>query len=192
MDLARKYPLAQKAFETQDIFHSKAGERVPRELLAARLRMAELVDKFAPGTPAEKEAFIIAGAISLEPFSGSKMYGDPDYGSELDRVMIELVDAAKTPGAAVSPRLAPLITALMVVKMEQTMDEVDAGTRQVTMKELKATYKRSAVNDEICLTNLRNKELKDLYETTQMFYLTRLEQAVHRPKIPPGPLNPKP
>lgn len=190
--LAAKYPLARRAFETQDIFFTRASETLPKSLGTARDRVAMLVDKYVDGTPEEKEALIIAGAISLEPFSGSRMYGDPDYGTALDCVMIALIDAAKSPQSPVPPNIAPLITAVMIAKMEQTMEDVSSGLQPVTDAAVRASLKRAAVNDAICLPNLKNKELRDLYETTQFAYFAVLERAAERAKNLPPPPDPKP
>lgn len=189
--LAKKYPRAQKAFDTQDIFYASETGPLPASLSNARNRMAFLVDKFIPGTPEEKEAFVIAGAISLEPASGARMFGDPDYGTHLDAIMLEIIDAAQNPGTPASPRLAPLITTVMIARMEQTVEEVRTGALKIESMDVVNALKRAAVNDEICLVNLRNKDLKDLYETTQFAYFAALERAAERGNIPPKPPAPK-
>ena len=187
--LAAKYPLARRAFHTQDVFHSREGQ--PASLEKSRNLLATLVDKFVEASEEQKEALIIAGAISLEPFSGAKMYGDPDYGSALDAVMIALIDSAKNPGKPVPPEIAPLITILMIVKMEETIDLVSSGKQKVDDKVVRLSLKRAAVNDKICLPNLQNKSLRDLYEVTQFAYFGVLENAAWRAKNPPIPPAPK-
>lgn len=192
-----RYPFAAKAFAAQNAFYKAIRQQPPAQLLQARERVAELVDKHVNASLTQKEAFIIAAAITLDPPSGMKIYGDPAYGAALADVMSELLSSAQNPAAPLPASLAPLVTAVMIARMEQTMDDIEAGKVAVNAAAVKASMERAAVNDQICLPNLDNKALRDLYEQTQFAYLSVLETAAKKPppqppKKPPLPPHPKP
>ena len=191
IDLIEKYPLAQLAFwEHDDFYQRHVSTGMPADLKAARERVVELIDKYVDRPAYFKDALMVVALISLDPLPCHTMYGDPAYGTDVERLMKLLINTAKLENQPLPQDVAPVITLVSVIKMEQAMDEVKAGKLEVTPEILKATTHRGAMNDAIYLPNLHNKPLQDLYETTQFAYLCQLERAALREKKPPPPRPP--
>lgn len=188
IDLLEKYPLAQLAFWEHDEFYQRHVDTgMPADMKAARERAVELIDRYIDKPAYFKDALMVVALISLDPLPCHSMYGDPAYGKDVEKLMTLFVNTAKLPGAPLPPDLAAVVTIISVIKMDQAMDEVKAGTLEVTPEALRATTKRGAANDAIYLPNLHNKQVQDLYETTQFAYFFALEKAAIREKKPPKP-----
>ena len=190
IDLLEKYPLTQLAFWEHDEFYQRHKIDMPKDMLAARDRAVELIDRYIDKPAYFKDALMVVALISLDPLSCHTMYGDPAYGTDVEKLMDTLVSAAKLPGAVLPENVAGLITLVSVLKMEQAMEDVKTGRLEVGPNDLKATTHRGAMNDAIYLPNLNNKPIQDLYETTQFAYLCQLERAALREKKPPPPKPP--
>ncbi len=189
IDLLDKYPLAQLAFWEHDDFYQRHPETggMPPDIKAGRERAVELIDRLIDKPDYLKDTLMVVSLISLDPLPCHTMYGDPSYGENVERLITTLINAAKLPGAPLPEDLAAVITIVSVIKMEQAMDEVKAGTLDVTPAALKGTLHRGALNDAIYLPNLHNKPVQDLYETTQFAYFCLLERAAQKVKKPPAP-----
>lgn len=190
-DLEKRYPLAKKAFAAQDAFYAGIGEPLPEEVAQVRERVAVIIDQYCDNPPKEKEAFIIAAVVALDPLSSHDIYGDPAYPGVAE-IMTTLIRCVKNhPNDPLPASVTPVITAIAIAKMEQTTDRAAQGKLQVTPAAVKGSLKRGAINDALYLPNLHNKKLQDLYETVQFAYFTALEKAALKgPKPPPPPPNP--
>lgn len=188
-----KYPLAFKAFAEQDAFYRAQKKPVPENLTANRARVTELLDKHVPGGVAHKEALMIAAAITLDPQSGMKVYSSGSYGKDFEKVMEDLLAASRNPEAPLPRNVAPLVTSVIIARMEKTMDDIEHGVIKIDDEAVKSGMTRAAMNDGVCLPALDSKSLRDLYETTQFAYFSVLENAARKPKPkPPAPKPPKP
>lgn len=190
IDLLDKYPLAQLAFWEHDDFYQRHKIEMPADVKAGRERAAELIDRLIDKPAQFKDALMVVALICLDPLPCSSMYGDPSYGEDVQKLMDKLVTATKLPGQPLQEDTAPLITIISVIKMEQAMDEVKAGKLGVTPAMLKSTSQQCAANDAIYLPHLHNKQVQDLYETTQFAYFCLLERAAKKAPKPPAPPPP--
>jgi hypothetical protein len=153
----------------------------------SRERMLEIFDKIVDCPPYSKDALMVVGLISLDPLACNQMYGDPYYGLDVDALMIQLVERSKEPGAALPYGIAAIVTTIAVVKMEEAMDNIQSGRLAVTPAEVKGTLARASENDNMYLPNLKNRELQDLYETTQFAFFCAVERAAKIDRKPPPP-----
>lgn len=183
-----KYPLAEMAFMEHDDFYARhVAEGMSGQMKKSRERLFEIFDKHVDCPPYSKDALLVVGLISLDPLACHNMYGDPYYGLDVDALMIQLVNCPKDGSEPLPYGIAAVITAISVIKMEEAMDDVQAGRLDVTPAALKGTMKQLASNDNNYLPNLKNRELQDLYETTQFAYMCMVERASKKDRKPPPP-----
>ena len=183
-----KYPLAEMALMEHDDFYARhVNEGMGDSLKKSRERLFEIIDRHVDCPPYSKDAMMVVGLISLDPLACNQMYGDPYYGLDVDALMIQLIERPKEPGAALPYGIAAIITAISVVKMEEAMDNIQSGRLAVTPAEVKGTLQRASDNDSIYLPNLKNRELQDLYETTQFAFFCTVERAAKIDRKPPPP-----
>jgi hypothetical protein len=183
-----KYPLAEMAFMEHDDFYARhVKEGMDASLKKSRERMFEIIDQCVDCPPYPKDALMVVALISLDPLACNQMYGDPYYGTDVDALMIQLVERSKEPGAALPYGIAAIVTSIAIVKMEEAIDNIQAGRLAVTPGEVKATLARGAENDGMYLPNLKNRDLQDLYETTQFAFFCAVERAAKIDRKPPPP-----
>ncbi|MEZ0259657.1 MAG: hypothetical protein ACAH80_01520 [Alphaproteobacteria bacterium] len=183
-----KYPLAEMAFMEHDDFYARhVEEGMSDSVKKSRERMLEIFDRYVDCPPYSKDALMVVGLISLDPLACNQMYGDPYYGLDVDALMIQLVERAKEPGAALPYGIAAIVTTIAVVKMEEAMDNIQSGRLAVTPAEVKGTLARASANDAMYLPNLKNRDLQDLYETTQLAFFCTVERAAKIDRKPPPP-----
>jgi hypothetical protein len=191
IDLLEKYPLAQLAiWEHDDFYERNVPGGMPADVKAGRERAMELIDRYIDKTAEAQDALMVVALIGLDPLPCHTMYGDPAYGKDVERLMTLMINTAKLPGQPLPQDIAAVVTIISVIKMEQAMDEVQAGKLDVTPQAVKATSARGAANDALYLPNLHNKAVQDLYETTQFAYFSQLERAALKPKAPKPPKPP--